>query len=85
MNIVAMAANIERILGLLHQNAILDLQQYDSGSQLTYARLRVFDSAARVPATPGGSETLGLIQVYEVRATYSGIGVATNYQLKRVL
>ena len=73
-----------RILGLLHHNAIVDNQAYDSNQQLTGARLRVFDDEANVPATPGGSETTGLIQEYAITAEYAGIGALTNYQLKQV-
>ena len=80
-----MRSDLSRVLGLLHRNAILDLQTYDSHGQLTSARLRVFDSPANVPSTPGGSETVGLIQQYEIAATYAGLNVVTKFTLKQVL
>ena len=74
-----------RVLGLLHENSMLDNQQYDSNDQLTFARLRVFDSPANIPTTPGGSETTGLTQSYEVNAEYDGPNLARNFTMKRVL
>jgi hypothetical protein len=79
-----MAADLSRILGLLHHNAILDNQTYDANNQLISARLRVFDTAAHVPATPGGSETLGLLHEYTIEAEWDGLAIATRYALKRV-
>lgn len=80
-----MKADLSRVLGLLHRNAILDQQTYDSHGQLTSARLRVFDSPANVPSTPGGSETVGLLQQYSIAATYGGLNVVTKFTLKQVL
>jgi len=80
-----MQADLARALGLLHRNAILDLQTYDSNGQLTSARLRVFDSPANVPSTPGGNESIGLLQKYEIAATYVGLNVVTKFTLKQVL
>lgn len=71
----------ERVLGLLHHNALLDRQQYDTNNQLTYARLRVFENAAAVPASPGGTE-LGT-QEYEIRAEYDGVNLK-NYSLRQI-
>ncbi len=75
----------DRIAGLLHENAIVDNQVYDSLTQLLSARLRVFDHAGNVPASPGGSETTGLKYEYEVEAEYDGLNKLTKYVLKRVL
>jgi hypothetical protein len=80
-----MTADLARVLGLLHQNAILDNQTYDTLGQLTSARLRVFDSAANVPINPGGSETVGLTQQYGIEATYAGLNVVRRFSLKKVL
>lgn len=77
--------DLTRILGLLHHNAILDDQVYDSNLQLTSARLRVFDTAAHVPVTPGGSETLGLLHEYTIEGEWSGLATAIRYTLKRVI
>jgi hypothetical protein len=80
-----MSADLRRVLGLLHQNAILDNQTYDTLGQLTSARLRVFDSPSNVPTNPGGSETVGLIQQYSIEAAYDGLNVVRKFALKRVL
>lgn len=80
-----MQADLARVMGLLHRNAILDLQTYDGFGQLTSARLRVFDSPANVPTTPGGNETVGLTQKYDIAATYAGLNVVTKFTLKQVL
>lgn len=77
--------DIQRVLGLLHYNAMLDKQEYDTNNQLTYARLRVFDEASNIPTDPGGSETTGLEQEYEIRAAYAGLGVVTKFVLEKVL
>lgn len=78
-------ADVARVLGLLHHNAILDNQTYDGQGQLTGARLRVFDTAANVPDVPGGSETVGLLHMYQIEAEYSGVGVVSRFALKRVI
>jgi len=75
----------DRIAGLLHENAIVDNQTYDSLSQLTSARVRVFDHAGNVPISPGGSETMGLKYEYQIEAEYDGLNKLTKYVLKRVL
>ncbi len=75
----------DRILGLLHENAIVDNQTYDASAQLLSARVRVFDSAANVPSTPGGSETVGLKYEYQIEAEYAGLNQVTKYVLKRIL
>jgi hypothetical protein len=74
-----------RVLGLLHHNAIADRQQYDTNGQLLSCRLRVFDTAAHVPVTPGGTDTIGLLQEYAIEAQYTGAGALTKYALKKVL
>lgn len=78
-----LSLDIKRVLGLLHHNAILDQQTYDANSQLTGARLRVFDTKAHVPAVPNGNETLGLLHRYSIVAEYDGLGIQTMFQLRR--
>jgi hypothetical protein len=84
-SIAQMQADIARVLGLLHRNGILDNQTYDGQGQLTSARLRVFDSPANVPTTPGGTETAGLLQEYTIESEWAGLNVATKFVLKQVL
>jgi hypothetical protein len=76
-----------RILGLLHQNAMVDRQLYGPHGMLTSARLRVFESPSYIPSVPGGVETLGLTQEYAIEAAYQGTGetaVLSKYLLRRV-
>lgn len=81
--IAVMQADLARVLGLLHHNALLDNQVYDGQGQLSSARLRVFDSAANVPLAPGGAE-VGT-QEYAIEAEYAGFGVVEKFTLKQVL
>lgn len=76
--------NVGRLMGLLHENSMVDNQTYDSNGQLLTARLRVFDSAANLPAAPGGNETTGLLFEYNVTAGYAGLGVLNEYKIARV-
>jgi hypothetical protein len=80
-----MQVDLTRVLGLLHRNAILDSQTYDSFGQLTFARLRVFDLPVNVPTVPGGNETVGLLHKYEINATYAGLNVVTKFTLTQLL
>jgi len=72
------------VKALLHENAMLDSQTYVSG-QMTSARLRVFDDAVNVPATPGGSETTGLLAEFSLESTYTAGRFNNKFTLKRVL
>lgn len=72
-------ADMQRVLGLLHRNALLDNQIYDGEGRLTGARLRVFADKSNVPATPGGSETTGLLHRYTIEAAYDATG-AVKYR-----
>lgn len=83
--IAQLQADLSRVLGLLHRNGMVDLQTYDGQGQLTSARLRVFDSPANVPATPGGNETVGLLHKYDIAAAYGGLNVVTKFTLKQIL
>jgi hypothetical protein len=83
-SMAATGDNILRAMGLLHHNAMADNQIYDNNGQLTSARLRVFDTVANVPTSPGGSETVGLLHEYAVSATYAGLNNLTSYVIKRV-
>lgn len=80
-----MQADLARVLGLLHRNAILDNQTYDAQGQLTSARLRVFDSSTNVPSTPGGSETVGKLHEYLIEAEYDGLNVVRRFAMKQSL
>lgn len=72
--------NILRLLGLVHQNSVVDNATYDPDGNLISSRLRCYDSA--INAIPGGSS--GLLFEYEINATYSN-NMMTTFTLKKVL
>lgn len=80
----ALGEGNRRLLGLLHQNAMVDKHDYDSNGQLLSARLRIFDTAANVPPTQDGSETIGLLFEYTFEATYAGLGLQNKWVGKAV-
>jgi len=76
---------IIRLLGLTHENAVIDNTTYDDCCQMTASRLRIFDSAANASAaTDGGSETVGLIATYLVTAEYEGPSKMKLYRMVKV-
>lgn len=79
--------NILRILGLVHENSCVDMQNYDQEQNLTFARVRVYDSTANASAaaaaSPGAYNT-GLRFQYEVRASYTN-GLLSNYNMLRIV
>lgn len=71
-----------RALGLSHENAFVDNTEFDSFSQMTDARVRLFDSKSNAnAATDGGSESTGLIATYTVEAEYEGQGQMKSYRM----
>lgn len=80
-NIDDLATAIVRLLGLSHENAFIDLTEFDANGQLTSARLRIFDSKTNADAaTDGGSETTGLIATYTMTADYEAVGRLKSYR-----
>lgn len=68
--------NILRVLGLMHQNAVLDNQSYTPQGQLLSARIRVYDTKANAQLASAG----GLRFVYTVQATYNATEL-TSYKI----
>jgi hypothetical protein len=60
-----------RVMGLVQENQSMDQTVYDANSQLTSARIRLYDSAANV-----GTD-VGVIATYTVTSTYSGTELET--------
>jgi hypothetical protein len=87
LDVNSFRTNILRILGLVHQNSVVDSQIYDSDQNLTYARIRCYDSTANASAAaaiaPAPYNT-GKIFEYEVNAAYSG-GVLSKYHIAKIL
>lgn len=69
-------AQLSRLLGLTHENSIIDQQVYDNG-RLIAARLRAYDCKANAE-TAG---TAGLLHTWTVVATYDEHGRAAAYRL----
>lgn len=70
--------NVLRLLGLVHENSVVDQQQYDPDQNLTSARIRTYDSKAN--AILAG--ITGLRFQYTVLAEYAG-GLLSKYQINR--
>lgn len=70
--------NILRILGLVHENSVVDQQIYDADENLLSARIRSYDTRANALAATG----VGLRFQYMVQAEYSG-GKLSKYQIVR--
>lgn len=79
---------VKRALGLLHENSLIDEVVPDPAGtgQAISARLRVYDTKANAEAakatSPAGGTT-GLLQTYEIEATYNGVLLET-YTFTRV-
>lgn len=68
IDVNSVRANILRLLGLVHENSVVDLQVYNVDGNLTSARIRVYDSKSN--AILAG--LVGVQYTYTVLATYSG-------------
>jgi hypothetical protein len=72
--------NLLRLLGLAHENAVLDQQVYGSNGRLQSARLRAYDSAANAQAA-GAS---GLRFTWQISATYTMTNQSETFKIERV-
>lgn len=70
--------NIKRILGLVHENSVVDMQTYNGTGQLLTARIRNYDS--KTNADLAGAT--GLLFTWFLTATYSGLNL-TNFKITR--
>ena len=73
--------NVMRLLGLAHENAVLDQETYGSNGRLVSARLRAYDT--KVHADAAGLE--GLRFVWAVSASYDSQNHASGFQIDRIL
>lgn len=86
LDVNSFRTNILRILGLLHENAVVDQQSYDGDGNLTQARIRSYNSAtnaANASAVSPASYNTGLLFTWQVDATYSS-GSLVKYVITRV-
>lgn len=78
VDVSSMKANVLRILGLLHENSVVDSQSYDGQGNLVAARIRSYDSKPNA-LSAGGT---GLLASYTVAATYS-VNQLVDYRVVR--
>lgn len=71
--------NIARLLGLVHENTVLDQQTYNDSNRLVSARLRAYDT--KVNAVAAGST--GLLFSWSILAAYDGTNRPTLFELVR--
>jgi ribosomal protein S24E len=69
-------SSLVRILGLHHENAVVDMQTYDTEGNMVTARVRIYDSKANAQA--GGAT--GVVNQYSIAAAYTG-GALSKYTM----
>lgn len=80
IEVTATKTHILRLLGLSHENSVIDQQTYGAEGQLTGARIRVY--ASRANAVVAGTQ--GLRFSYTVQAVYEGAELV-SYKILRDL
>lgn len=86
LDVNSFRTNILRILGLAHENAVVDLQAYDVDGNLLQARVRSYDTGVNAQAAASISPTAyntGLRFTWQVDATYSS-GNLSKYGIIRL-
>jgi hypothetical protein len=68
-------AALRRLLGLSHENIVMDQFSYDIDTQLLTARVRLYDSKSNALAAGAA----GLIATYTVTETWAGINKLTKF------
>lgn len=71
--------NILRLLGLNHENAVLDQQTYDGARRLLSARLRAYNSKANAEA----AGVTGLLFEWRIVTAYDAQNRATLFRIDR--
>lgn len=69
---------VARMLGLMHENSVLDNTSFDSLNNMTAGRIRIYDSKANAQA----AGATGLLATYSITATYVGGNLATYTVVK---
>jgi hypothetical protein len=70
--------NIKRILGLVHENSVVDQQTYNGNGMLLTARIRNYDSKANADL----AGATGLLFTWYVTAIYSGLNLI-NFKITK--
>jgi hypothetical protein len=76
----SLKTNVLRILGLLHQNSVIDQEVYNVDGNMVSSRIRSYDSAAN--ATAAGST--GLLFTWQVSVTYTIGSKISNFTILSV-
>lgn len=87
LDVSGFRTNIIRLLGLVHENAIVDLTTYDGDGNLTSGRVRLYNNSANASAaavaSPATYDT-GKVAEWQVTATF-GSGFMTKHWITRVV
>jgi len=78
LDVNSIRTNITRLLGLVHDNAVVDNQTYNGTGQLLTARIRAYNS--KTNADLAGAT--GLLFTWFVTASYTGLNL-TNFKITR--
>jgi hypothetical protein len=87
LDVNSLKGNLLRLLGLAHENSVVDLQVYDVEGNLKGARVRCYDNptnAATAIALSPLPSPAGLRFTYDVSATYQA-GALARYSILRTL
>lgn len=76
IDVSSFKANITRVLGLLHENTVIDQYIYNGSGQATSMRVRAYNS--KTNADLAGAT--GLLYTWTVSATYS-VGVLATFKI----
>jgi hypothetical protein len=86
LDVNSFRTNILRVLGLLHENAVVDQQTYDGDGNLLTARIRSYNNstnASNASAVSPAAYNTGLLFTWQVDAAWAS-GEAVKYTIVRV-
>lgn len=86
MDVNSMRTNVLKLLGLVHENSVVDQQTYDVDGNLQTARVRAYATAidaSNAAAVSPSSYNTGLKFTWQVNAEYS-LGLLSKYFIVRV-
>lgn len=86
VDVSSIKTNILRLLGLTHENSVIDAQIYNDSGDIVSARIRCYNSAVNCAAASAASPATyltGMLFEYRVFALYQA-GVLKNYRIERV-
>ena len=78
LDVNSVRTNVMRILGLVHDNSVVDQQTYNADRQMLSARIRNYDSKANADL----AGVTGLLFTWNVVASYTGLNLS-NFKITR--